>query len=348
MYSIPTRDKDPIINGGPLIWPDGTTFTSIATATYGPEMWRYVKVGAGVHDLLQSTDVPALSTALQKMSYSIHLDVTTADASIAATDVYFLEYMMEGFQFNRIAQRDFTVRFWVKAAKSGIHCIAFRNTAADRSYVVEYTVSNANTWEEKTITIPASPSGGTWDYTNGIGLRIAFPLAAGSNFQTGTPNTWVSASAIATANHVNELDSTSNNFRVGGLTINPGSYCPSYVARPYLLEDFLCRRYSEVFGGAANSFFAEGYVEGTTKLNCKIPIIPKRTGTLSVGALSGTIGNISVIVAAGAAALTSIGILSSDNQCVFAQALVASGLTAGQGGALYAPGTEKLYVRARM
>lgn len=230
------------LNGGPLVWQEEVTYAAAASGTYPAEMWRYLKAGAIVHTINQSTDVPAISDSTQKIMYSIHLDVTTADASLAAGDFCILEYLMEGFRFNSIAQREFTIRFWVKAAKTGIHCVAFRNSSADRTYVAEYTINAADTWEEKSITVPASPAAGGWNYTVGTGLRIDFTLFAGTTFQAAA-GAWASNGALCTANQVNEGDNTNNNFRICGLRIAPGSYCPPFHQIPYSIEQFLCWRY---------------------------------------------------------------------------------------------------------
>lgn len=256
-YQNPEGYMNPVINGGPEVWPEGTTFAAAANLTYGPEMWRWITIGAGVVTILQSTDVPAVGANCSKILFSTQVDVTTVDSSIAAGDAYILEYLMEGCLWSALAQREFTIRFWVKSSKTGIHCVSFSNNGVDRSYVAEYTVNTVNTWEEKSITVSASPSAGTWSYTTSIGLRIRFALAMGSTYHT-TPNSWATGSFYSTANQVNCLDNVANDFRVCGLSARPGPYCGPYVQRPYALEEFLCKRYllfmgPGMFGSTSNS-----------------------------------------------------------------------------------------------
>jgi hypothetical protein len=232
-----------LLNGSFALWQDGTTFTSIADGTFGPEHWRYDKVGAVVHDLLQSTDVPVPDADTMLMPYSCKLDVTTVDASIAAGDYCALTNLMEGWLWQPFAQRMFSLGFWVKAAKTGIHCVAFRNAGLDRSYVAEYTVNAANTWEYKTVTVPASPSAGTWDYTTGTGLKISFTQSCGSTFQT-TAGAWQTGNFLGTANQVNETDNTANNFFIAGVgPLTLGPYPARFRPIPFPQEEMWGWRY---------------------------------------------------------------------------------------------------------
>jgi hypothetical protein len=232
----------PIINGGFDIWQRGTSFATIADAAYSVDRWRYGKVGAMVHTVSRSTDVPAVSSTSPLQNYSALIDCTTVDSSIAAGDYCVFSQRIEGFRFLGFAQREFTLSFWVKGTKTGIHCVAFRNSVPDRSYVAEYTINAANTWEYKTITVSASPSAGTWDYTAGIGLTVAFALACGSTFQT-TANAWQTGNFYGTASQVNACDNTANDFRLAMVQLDLGGGAGSFRATPFAEQLALCQRY---------------------------------------------------------------------------------------------------------
>ena len=66
--------------------------------------------------------------------------------------------------------KDVTLSFWVRSSVTGTHGGNFSN-ATDRSYPYTYTISSADTWENKTITLDGDTSG-TWTTTNGVGIRF--------------------------------------------------------------------------------------------------------------------------------------------------------------------------------
>jgi hypothetical protein len=237
-----TRNR--IINGDMRISQRGTSLAAIATGTYLLDRWVWIQSGAMVCTVSQSTDVPN-----DTFQNSYRVDVTTADTSIATGDVALVQQRIEGYNTRDLIGTIFTLSFWVKSPKTGIHCVSLKNQGTgspvvpDRSYVVEYTVTTANTWEYKTITINGGLiTTGTWDWTNGIGLSIDFALAAGTTFQT-TAGSWQTGNFVATANQVNVMDNTANDFFLTGVQLEPGSVATPFERRSYGQELALCQRY---------------------------------------------------------------------------------------------------------
>ena len=232
-------------------WQRGTTFTAIADGTYTADRFFYNKVGTMVHTVERSADAPLLIFPYPRpiivSTNSLLIDCTTADASIAAGDLCTLGYRVEGYDYCYYAQQPFMISFWVKATKTGTYCLAVRNAGVDRSCIIEYTIDVANTWELKALDIPATPTAGTWNYSNGIGLEYRWVLAAGTTFQTATTDAWVVGDFLATANQVNGCDSILNNFQVEGISFSPGTVAFSVEANNPLKtrDDVLkkCQRY---------------------------------------------------------------------------------------------------------
>lgn len=227
-------------------WQRGVTFTGAGNGNYTADRFAYLKSGAGVADFIKTADAPTVVQAGLLVTNCLAVNTTTADASISAGDVYAIKYIIEGYDWAQIAQRIFTLSFWVKSTKTGIFCVGFNNSGNNRQYVAEYTINTTNTWEFKTITVSASPSTGTWDYTNGVGLTCYFTIAAGSDYQT-TANAWNTATGafLATSNQVNGMDSNSNVFKLDLIKIETGSVATGWVVRNQQQELALCQRYYE-------------------------------------------------------------------------------------------------------
>ncbi len=244
---IDRLQKNYLINGDMRIAQRGTSFAAIASGAYSLDRFRYSKSGAMVHTLTQDTDVPTLAEAGYLFQNSLRLNLTTPDTSIATTDNMSLDQLVEGYNWANLAQKDFTLSFWVKATLAGTYCVAFRNSGADRSYIAEYTINSANTWEKKVLHISASTSAGTWNYTNGVGLDIRWVLASGTNFHT-TPNAWQAGNFIATVNQVNGTNTGATDFRITGAMLSEGHLVdPEFCTfgKDLLAEVQACQRYYE-------------------------------------------------------------------------------------------------------
>lgn len=238
-YELGTRNK--IINGKMDIAQRGTNFAGLVGGpAYTLDRFAYYSVG-GLVTISQQADAPSSN----EFQNSLRVAVTTADTSIATTDVTVIEQKIEGYNVRDLIGRTFTLSFWVRSSKTGIHCVAFRNSGLNRSYIAEYSVSAANTWEYKIITVSGGLiTAGTWNWTNGIGLYIDWSLAAGSSFQS-TAGAWQTGSFLATANQVNCLDTIGNIFALTGVQLEAGPVATPFEHRPYGAELALCQRYYE-------------------------------------------------------------------------------------------------------
>lgn len=243
--------KNALINPDFLIAQEGTSFATMSSGDYIIDGWKYYKSGAMVHTGSQDTDVPTVAESGSLSTTSLLLDCTTADASIAAGEYCYVSHRIEGRRALPVLQQSFTLKFWHKHTKTGTYCVAFRNSGSDRSYIAEYTQSTTDTWELATITVDASPTGGTWDYTNGVGLEVAWTLAGGSTYQA-TAGSWATGDYLATSSQVNACDSTSNNFRLSKAWLYPGTDDVEFMAPTPAEQLIECERY-----------FEKSYAEGT-------------------------------------------------------------------------------------
>ena len=232
--------------------------------------------GDGIYTIEQVVDAPAAANAGQ---YSLKAVVTTADTSITADEQYFVGQIIEAqnfasFQFGTASAQTVTISFWVKSSITGTFGICIRNTNASRSYASTYTISVANTWEKKTVTI-AGDTSGTWLKDTGIGARIEWILSAGSNLQTATPNVWTATNDQTTSSQTNWMATIGNSFQLTAIQIEAGSNATAFqtaTGNP-ASELAACQRYYQILGGDnVFEYFGIGSNLSSTEANCVIPL----------------------------------------------------------------------------
>jgi len=268
-------------------WQRGTSFTGLtgATNSYTADRWSYTRNGAGVVSITKATDAPTKAQAGIFSQYCLFADVTTADASLSGTDQYFLRYVVEGYDYNAIAQKECTLSFWAKSSQSGIHCFAMSNYGGDERYVTEYTINAADTWEYKTITF-TTPASGTWQYTNLGGLYMYWTLACASGYE-GTADQWTNTTLLlGTGNQVNLLANIGDYLKIQFVNLRPGS-----VATPYPVENeeqvlAKCQRYYYRITGVV--FHGVGWYNSTSSLVAYVPFntAMRSNPTVEIGAAS--------------------------------------------------------------
>jgi len=262
----PVYRKNVIINGAMEIVQRGTSFTGMSSGQFVVDRFGYVKSGtiSAVHSGGQEYDAPSGLG----LNYCLRVTCTTADTSIGADEYAGIFYNVEGFDFARFAGRQAVLSFWVKATKTGTYSIGLRNCNNDRVYIMEYSVTQANTWEFISKPINFDYSGGTWNYTNGRGICIQWNLACGSTYKTSTLGSWLSTFYLAGSNQVNACDSTSNVFKLTGVQLEIGETATPFEFRSFADELRLCQRYYE-------KSYATGTAPGTaTQHGCAyIPVI---------------------------------------------------------------------------
>ena len=241
--SSSTLQSNAIINGDFNIWQAGTSFAAITNGAYAADMFAVGIAGTtAVATVSRDIDVPTQAQSNHQSAYSLKVDCTTIDASIDAADAFVLPTRIEGYNFRPFVGKQATLSFWVKSVKTGTYCVSFGSSTADRSYVAEYTINAASTWEKKTITLTFDYTGGTWDYANGIGLCIGWALATGSSYQ-GVADTWNSATDFGTSNQVNFFDNVANNFWLSQVQFELGSSATVFEYRQFGDELAKCQRY---------------------------------------------------------------------------------------------------------
>jgi hypothetical protein len=253
--------KNRIINGAMVISQrNGTSATTVnGNDIYTLDRYKGWASGGGVFTVTQSTTAP---TGFNNSSL---ITVTTADASIAASDNYRFAQVIEGYNiadlgFGTASASTVTLSFWVRSSITGTFGGSLYSVSGTRAYVFNYTISAANTWEQKTVTI-AGDTSGTWGTTNSFGITVYFDLGSGSNYENAT-GSWVAAEKFRTSGNATLISTLSNTWYVTGVQLEKGSTATSFDYRPYGTEIQLCQRYYELLsdtGTGTGAFAFAGY-----------------------------------------------------------------------------------------
>jgi hypothetical protein len=185
------------------------------------------------------------------VGFSNYLGVTSTSAySIVSSDYFDLLQNVEGFNFSdcnwgTADAKTVTLSFWVRSSLTGTFGGSLANSGLTRSYPFSYTISAANTWEQKSITI-AGDTTGTWvGATNGIGVRLWIGLGVGSTY-SGTAGTWAGADYRSATGATSVVGTNGATFYITGVQLEVGSSATGFEYRQYQQELALCQRFFQV------------------------------------------------------------------------------------------------------
>jgi hypothetical protein len=248
--------KNRLINGAMVI--DQRNAGASVTPTNGQfsvDRWKYGSpAGSGVVSLQRVADAPA------GFINSLKCTVTTASTP-SSGDTYTILQPIEGsniydFNLGTASAQAFTISFWVKSSVTGTFSVAVRSTGGAQTFLKNYVVSSANTWEYKTVLISA-PTSGTFATDTSSALFVNFSLGAGSSF-ISTESSWNSGAFSQTSGATNLIANSGATFYITGVQLEKGSTATSFDYRPYGTELALCQRYF------CKAMTASGYANTTT------------------------------------------------------------------------------------
>ena len=137
-----------------------TQVTGVTTSGYRTcDRFTLAMSALGTWTVDQDTNAP------DGFSNSFKLTCTTADASPAASNFVMFRHTIEAqnlqsLAFGTTAAQSITLSFWVRSNKTGnASLVAIQNDNSNKMTSFQYSISSADTWEHKTITIPGDTAG---------------------------------------------------------------------------------------------------------------------------------------------------------------------------------------------
>ena len=233
-------------NGGASVTPTNGQYTL--------DRWKYYSSQTSKVSIQQNA-----SSVTPPAGFKNYLGVTSLSAySVTASDYFTITQLVEGFNmadfgYGAAGASTVTLSFWVRSSLTGTFGGSLTNDAANYAYPFTYSISVANTWEQKSITITGATAG-TWQSTNAAGIQVLFALGAGSTY-SGTAGAWVAAGFLPSATGATSVVGTSGaTFYLTGVQLEKGSTATDFEYVDYGRQLQMCQRYyqlAEGFNGTA-------------------------------------------------------------------------------------------------
>lgn len=271
--------RNRIINGNMAIDQrySGGAITPTA-AQYVVDRWSLYPAQASKLSVQQSSIAPAGFT--KSLSYT-----SQSAYALLAGDFFLHTQLIEGYNVADLAwgtasAQTITISFWVRSSINGTFGGSIRNATATRSYPFTYTITNANTFEYKTVTIPGDTTG-TWNTDNTTGLQLAFNLGTGTTY-SGTAGSWSSNNYVSVTGATSIVGTNGATWYITGVQLEAGTSATPFENRPYGTELALCQRYYQLITSAP---LISGYGSVTVYADFSLPVVMRTSPT---GSLSGT------------------------------------------------------------
>jgi hypothetical protein len=263
----------------------GAEVNPAVTSTYYLDRWSVGATVASKFKIGQNAGAVTPPTG-----YTSYLGCTSLSAyTVGAAETFTVRQPIEGlnitdFAWGTASAATVTLSFWVRSSLTGTFGGSLRNSASDRSYPFTYTISVANTWEQKTVTI-AGDTSGTWLTTNGIGIYLFFSIGSGSTF-SGTAGAWASANYTSATGATSVVGTSGATFYVTGVQLEVGTVATPFERQIYNAQLAQCQRYYYSLGGGTYEQFGTGATTGSTggSLPFQFPVVMRSAPTFSISA----------------------------------------------------------------
>jgi hypothetical protein len=241
--------KNRIINGDMRIDQRnaGASVTPTVDNQYTLDRWRCSLTQSSKFSVQQNA-----GSVTPPVGFTNYLGVTSLSAySVVASDVFGIVQLIEGFNtadlaFGTANAKTVTLSFWVRSSLTGTFGGVLNNGIFNRSYPFTYTISAANTWEQKTVTI-AGDTTGTWNTTTSASMGAFFSLGAGSTF-SGTAGAWVASNILSATGATSVVGTNGATWYITGVQLEIGTSATPFERRMYGQELINCQRYFEISG----------------------------------------------------------------------------------------------------
>jgi len=309
------RGRNLIINGAMNVAQRGASVTIANTGAFSsPDRFRIQHNANTTSTVEQVSDVPASSNFKYSLKFTNGAGETRDGGDYARLYTRLEGYDTDHLKLGTSAAKGFTLQFWVKSSLTGTFGVGFagHDNGTNGVYSASYTISAANTWEYKTVTVPAATiTAGVWTHTNGTAMSIHWDLGEGPTRSTSVG--WDATAAgglMGLTNGVKLVETTGATLNLTGVKLEEGAIATEFDHRSYAEELVLCQRYyQQLSGGSAGGLMTMGAMYSTTNaqftqnLMVEMRAAPSMTtSNFGVSTLGGTISTTSAVSVSSATA----------------------------------------------
>lgn len=224
----------------------GQTITTNANVC---DRWSIGKAGTLAYQATQFAPGPVQlpGTNFNVTRKCLRVTLTTAQASLAATDYLQIWQLFEGIQCREILNDAFSVSLLVRSSVAGLKfgfCILDPPTST-KSLVKLCTIPSANTWTLITLpNLPVFPAGNFSIAEAVMGLQFLITLAGGTTRTTSANDVWTNSGTFAAIGQDNFASKAVNStFDLAFAQLEPGANCTTLIDKPYSANLDECLRY---------------------------------------------------------------------------------------------------------
>ena len=257
-----------------------------ADNAYTLDRWQSRLSQASKYSVQQSSTAPS--------GFNNSLLVTSLSAyTVGASEFFQVRQIIEGFNiadlgFGTASAKTITLSFWVRSSLTGTFGGVLSNSDGSRVYVFSYSISVADTWEQKTVTITGDTTG-TWGTTTGGGFVVAWSLGAGASV-SGSAGSWGSTLFRGVTSGTSVVGTNGATFYITGVQLEAGSVATPFERRDYGRELMMCQRYYCQYGDGAKAYQHVGngiwYSSGLGRVHVQYPVPMRTQPSISYSALS--------------------------------------------------------------
>ncbi len=293
MGSFGTLSEDPIVVNGDFSADqrnNGTGVTVLNASTYVVDNWLDASSSATVVANRQQEAYPNLE-------YSYLRNVTTRfDPTTNATNFCVLTHFIEAYKLAMLGwgfgnPYPFTLSFEVKCTFTGFFPVAVQNLLSPtrRSYVNEYQITAANTWQRFELPVPIDGTTAMGSSANSAALALRFSLGSGSQWQVPVTGVWTTGDFFTTSLSVPFINFLgTRNWAIRRVKLTPGSAGTQWTvpSLPIVLSE--SRRYFE------NGYYQFDTGNGANVVSLSIPFQTQKriTPSMTVNMVQGTLTSV--------------------------------------------------------